>query len=130
MNTDIEIQKKLKAKFTVTITKNMGLKDLIQALDRIPPPLAGLIPGLSQIISAANTAITVQEGARLYTEIATTAYTESQGLLEDATSTIYTGGATTSLRATAESSKLQEIAKNQAMDILTAQTFESLASLV
>lgn len=130
MNTDIELQKKLKKRLGVTITKNMGLKDLIHALSRIPPEISVLIPELSSLISAANLAIEVQEASRQATQTSTSAYTDSQELLEETTSTVYTGGATTSLKVSAESSKALEMVQNQAIHTTKDQTLSYINSLV
>ncbi|MDY0201229.1 MAG: hypothetical protein WDA59_09070 [Methanofastidiosum sp.] len=127
MNPNIENQKKLKKKLGVTITKNMGLKDLVQVLSKVPDEV---IPGIGGILTTVNMALEIQQGLRAANEVSTIAYHGAQDTLEDATSAVYTGGVATQMKGSMELAKAAELSQNVALEVVREQTFDTVINSV
>ena len=85
MNQKIQFQKDLKAKLGVTMTPNMGVKEILSALNRLSTSALNNLPSnVQSIVTTAQIALQTAETARTAYTIAKKAYVTCQTAIETA----------------------------------------------
>lgn len=82
MNPAVKFAMDTKAKFGVTFTKHMSLKDLVAAWDRVPDNIKQNAGGVGVIISSLSTLLTTQQLLREATVKATEVYNKTSKAIE------------------------------------------------
>lgn len=127
MNANIELQKRLKAKYGVTFTPNMNVKGFSEAWDRVPSSVKSTLPpeigiGITLALTAYNLAV---DSRTIYVPLKQT-YDQAIILLDKATSVVYDGGASLAAYTAMELPK----AKEQLEDLAVQQASNTLFSLL
>ena len=133
-NTDIELQKQLKAKYGVSFTKNMGVSEMLEAWDRVPPEIKSSLPTAVQL--SMTTAKAAYDGAvgavtlrSVYSPLKST-YETVKVALDAATSAVFDAGATAAAEVATQAPKAAEVVADTLVQQQSSIVFGVLDSYV
>jgi predicted nuclease with RNAse H fold len=131
MNRKIEIQKKLKDKFKVTVTPNMGVVEVLDAWDRVPEVVKSVLPPeINVMMSMARTALSLLETLRELYVMAVKLYFECKAAIEAASAALTGQMQQPTLLVSTKAAKLAEEAQNMIIYELPNQMIDLLLDQV
>jgi len=128
MNQKIKFQKDLKAKLGVTMTPNMGVKEILSAFNRLSSPALNNLPSnIQSIVTTAKIALQTAETARTAYATAKKTYVTCQAAIETAAAVTAGQLQQPALKAGAMIAKVAEVEQDDIIYGLGNKLLDSLS---